>query len=376
MIHIFFLIGTLKLGGAERQLVELVKGLDKDCFNATVAIFYDVGALRKELSGIPGVKLLSLDKAGRWDLIRFGFRLIRLLKDLRPNILYSFMPEPNLAGFVTGRLAGVPKIVWSIRASNMDVKRYNWLVGATTRIGAWISSLPDSIIINSYSGFSYHKSIGYDANRMVVIPNGINTKKFMPDRKARAMIRSEWGISEDSILIGRVARLDPMKDYETFLHAAQIFVQKENNAFFACIGGGSEHYRNELHILGKELGLKNNILWLDSRSDMPCAYNAFDILASSSSFGEGFPNVIGEAMACGIPCVVTDAGDSAEIVGGTGVVVPIGDPQALSDGWETMVKRLQSDPFLIAEKVRERIVKHFSVETLVQKTSDVLLRLL
>lgn len=375
MIHIFFLIGTLKYGGAERQIVELAKGLDKGRFNITVAVFYDEGSLRKELNGILGVRFLSLGKSGRWDLARFGCRLVSVLVDLRPDILYSFLPEPNIAGLVAGRLARVDKIVWGIRASNMNVKRYNWLVGVSFRLGAWLSSSPGTIIVNSLTGLAYHKAAGYDTKRMLVIPNGINTECFRPDRKARALVRAEWGINEDTILIGRVGRLDPMKDYETLLRAAQIFIQGKNKVVFVCIGEGPEPYRNELHTLSNELGLSDNILWLNSRDDMPSVYNAFDIVSSSSSFGEGFPNVIGEAMACGVPCVVTDVGDSAEIVGDTGIVVPINDPLALVNGWETMINRLQNNFISIGEMARERIIEKFGRKVLIRKTSDVLLRL-
>lgn len=375
LVNIFFLIGTLKQGGAERQLVELVKGLDKEHFDITVALFYNEGELREELFGLRGVRLLSLSKSGRWDLIGYNYRLIRILMSLKPDVLYSFLPEPNIIGLVVGKLAMVPKIVWGIRASNVNMKHYNWLVGASTRISAWLSRFPNTIIVNSFKGFLYHEENGYATKNMIVIPNGINTKRFVQDQNGRLQVRSEWGIDEEILLIGRVGRLDPMKDYETFLRAAQIFVKHENRVCFVCVGDGPETYKNYLYNLCKKLGLDNKVLWVSSRHDMSDVYNAFDIFTSSSAFGEGFPNVIGEAMACGVPCVVTDVGDSAKIVGDTGEIVATKEPLSLSEGWLVMLKRLEKESNSMAKTASLRINDKFSSETMVKMTSEVLLGL-
>lgn len=375
MIELFFLIRSLNMGGTERQLSELVKGLDKDRFNITVCLFYDEGLLRKEFCGIRGVKLLPLWKSGRWDLFFFGLRFIRLLKKLKPCILYSFLPEANLIALIAGRSARVPRIVWGLRASNMDTKRYHWVFGAALRICGWLSSFPDAIISNSLSVSNFHKSVGFDMSKSIVIPNGIDTKKFNHDRSAGYKVRKEWGVLDDEILIGNVARLDPMKDHYNFLRAAQILKKNNKKAKFVCVGDGPEHYKIKLRELGESLGLGDYIIWAGPRTDMPAVFNALNLASSSSSFGEGFPNVIGEAMACGLPCVVTDVGDSAIIVGDTGVVTPVRDPQALANGWEKIIKSLSNDSFLIPDTVRERISLNFSVGKMVKKTTDVLMSL-
>ena len=375
-IHVFFLIRSLNIGGTERQLVELVKGLDKNAFEITIGLFYDEGTLRVELVVLEGVKLLPLFKSGRWDLIRFCTRLITVLHRLKPNILYSFLPDANLVGLILGRITRVKQIVWGVRASNMDVSRYDWLARTSLRLSVFLSRFPDAIIANTIAGKEFHRSIGYSTNRMMVVPNGIDTDRFKPDHSAGLRVRDEWNIDEEKITIGLVGRLDPMKDHTTFLQAVKIFDQKECSVRFVCIGDGKEPYKSEIHSLCMTLGLNGSLLWTGARSDMPAVYNALDIVTSTSSYGEGFSNVIGEAMACGVPCVVTDVGDSAIIVGETGIVVPPEDPQALADGWRSMLKRLNDKSYSIKEMARARIVSYYNSEIFVQKTSKVLLSLL
>jgi len=375
-IHIFFLIRSLNIGGTERQLIELVKGLDKNTYEITVGLFYDGGILREELTAMEGVKLLPLYKSGRWDLIRFCTRLITILSRSKPHILYSFLPDANLVGLISGRITRVKQIVWGVRASNMNVSRYDWLARMSLRLSAFLSRFPDAIITNSFAGLRFHKDIGYKTERMKVIPNGIDTKLFKPDHLSGFRLRDEWGIDEEMITIGLVGRLDPMKDHATFLRAVKIFDQKECSVRFVCVGDGKEPYKSEIHFLCRRLGVNGSIIWAGERCDMTAVYNSMDIVTSSSSFGEGFPNVIGEAMACGVPCVVTDIGDSAIIVGETGIVVPPEDPQSLADGWRSMLKRLNDKSYSIKERARTRIVSHYNSEIFIQKTSKKFLDLL
>jgi len=374
--HIFLLIRSLNIGGTERQIIELVKGLDSNHFDITVGLFYNEGALIEEIKSMPRIHVVSLNKSGRWDIIRFVLRFIKLLKALQPDILYSFLPDANIVGLIAGRLSGVKRIVWGVRASNMDVSRYDWLASTSLRLSTFLSRFSDTIIANSFAGLRFHKDIGYKTERMKVIPNGIDTKLFKPDHPSDFRLRGEWGIDEKTVSIGLVGRLDPMKDHTTFLQAVKIFDQKECSVRFVCIGDGKEPYKSEIHSLCRRLGLNGSLIWAGERYDMIAVYNAMDIVTSSSSFGEGFPNVIGEAMACGVPCVVTDVGDSAIIVGETGIVVPPKDPQALADGWRSMLKRLNDKSSSIKEMARARIVSHYSSEIFIQKTSRVFLGLL
>ena len=373
--NIFFLIRSLNIGGTERQLIELVKGLDSNHFDITVGLFYNEGALIEEIKSMPWIHVVSLNKSGRWDIIRFVLRFIKLLKSLQPDILYSFLPDANIAGLIAGRLSGVKRIVWGVRASNMDVSRYDWLARMSLRLSAFLSKFPDAIIVNSHVGKEFHRGIGYSTNRMMVIPNGICTDRFKPDYSAGLKVRDEWGIDEETITIGLIGRFDPMKDHATFLRAVKIFNQEGCSVRFVCIGDGKGPCKSEIHSLCRTLGLNGSLIWAGEMEDMLSVYNAIDII-TSSSLSEGFPNVIGEAMACGVPCVVTDVGDSAIIVGETGVIVNPEDPQALADGWRRMLKHLEDKSYSIKEMARARIVSHYNSEIFIRKTSRQFLGLL
>ena len=376
LVHVFFLIRSLNVGGAERQLVELSKRLDPNRFTITIGLFYDEGELRKELYGAHNVKFLPLNKSGRWDFLRFVCHLRSCLRDLAPDIVYSFLPEANLVGLIAGRLARIPSIVWGVRASDMDIKQYHWLFGVSLRMCALLSSFPDLIVSNSFAGLKYHKNIGYNGRDMIVVHNGIDTAKFRPDRDLGKKVRLEWGIKDNEILIGIVARLDPMKGHLIFLQAVEVFLEKYFRVRFVCVGDGTESYKSKLHSFEDKLGLVGSVIWTGKRTDLPAVYNAIDIVTSSSVYGEGFSNVIGEAMACGVPCVVTDVGDASDIVGDNGVVVPPKNSKALAEGWLCMIELSQNGNHLRSKEARSRILTEFGSEKLVRKTSKMLLSLL
>jgi glycosyltransferase involved in cell wall biosynthesis len=268
------------------------------------------------------------------------------------------------------RLA-VPRagLVWGIRGSRLDFKAYPLIVRAIFHLGSWFAGAADIVISNSFSGAADHIAVGYPEDRMRVIPNGIDTEHFHPDQKARAQLREGWHVRENAPLIGIVGRIAPMKDHPTFLHAAAIFAQERPEARFVCVGNGSPKYLESMLRLTGTLGLEHQVKWLPAQAAIRDTYNALDLLTSSSSYGEGFSNVIGEAMSCGIRCVVTDVGDSARIVGCTGIVVPPSNPLALAEGW-----RRAFDEFREADRSepRQRIELEFSLKRLLDRTEAVL----
>ncbi|MEP6776436.1 MAG: glycosyltransferase, partial [Chloroflexota bacterium] len=286
MIRLLFLIRSLGAGGAERQLVELVKGMDKSRFAITVATFYSGGAFRSELDNVQSVKVVSLNKQGRWDVFPFIWRLWRVARQTGPDIIFSSMGISNELSLPVGRAVGA-KVVWSLRASNIDFSHYSRLSLWSFRLGASLSRFPDLIIANSYSGKEHHVAHGYSGKRMIVITNGIDTGTFHPDREAGMRVRREWGIGEDEPLIGVVGRLDTMKGHPIFLQAAALLEGQGCSARFVCVGGGSQQYATELRSLASGLGLDDRVVWAGSRSDMPAVYNALDVACSNSIFGEG-----------------------------------------------------------------------------------------
>ncbi|MDH4220896.1 MAG: glycosyltransferase, partial [Candidatus Aminicenantes bacterium] len=209
---------------------------------------------------------------------------------------------------------------------------------------------------------------GFPERKLVVIHNGIETDRFFTDLEARARIRAQWGVREGEKLIGIVARFDPMKDHVTFIRAAALLSNQRPDVRFVCVGNGQEPYKSELYSLSHKLSLDDKLIWVGAREDMPSVYNALDI-AVSSSYEEGFPNVIVEAMACGVPCVVTDVGDSAMIVGNEGVVVPPRDSDALLAGLSQAMNRVKPDRSFLNAYVKDR----FSCDLLIKKTEELLL---
>jgi len=344
--------------------VILAEGLHQQGHEVTVMVFYAHGSLEEELreSGIP---VFDLRKSGRWDVLPFFVRAVRAVWKLKPRVIYGFLGTPNILTAFLKPVFPRARVVWGVRASNVDLNRYDWLSRLSYRIECWLSRFADLIICNSRAGLEYAAAHGFPRGRMTVIPNGIDTERFKPDAAARERIRAEWGIAENEILIGLVARLDPMKDHPTFLRAAAMLTQERADVRFVCIGDGVEPYKSELQRLASELGLDGRLIWAGARHDMPAICNALDIASSPSSYGEGFSNTIAEAMACSVPCVVTDVGDSGLIVGGSGSVVPPTMPDALCEGFRLMLKRFGPD---LREATRASIVSRFTNEVMVADT--------
>ncbi len=367
MIRVVFLIRSLNRGGTERQLATLARSLDRSRFTLTVLTFYAGGSYAKEISDL-GIPVISLDKRGRWDLLGFFWRLINELRQLKPQILYSFLVEPNtLTSFLKPFLPGT-KIVWGIRAANVDFQHYGWFARLTFRLQVFLSRSADLVIYNSHAAREYHLAQGFRAKDSIVIHNGIDTDVFSPNRLAGTAVRQEWGIDPEAILIGVIGRLDPIKAHPTFIKAAGLLARHQQHARFVCVGQGPAKYLEELRALTNANQVSDRFTWAGERADMPAVYNAVDIVCSSS-FGESLPNAIGEAMACDKPCVVTNVGDAAMLVGDTGLVVAPNNPEALAEGLKKCLEDLQRK---LRPSPRQRIIDEFGVDRLAERTGAAL----
>lgn len=366
-IRLVFLVRSLDYGGAQRQLVTLAKALDKTRFDATVLTFYPGQPLEKELEG-SGVRIVSLDKRGRWDLFPFLRRLIREVKQLQPDVVHGYLDIPNLLALFLKRFVHV-RVVWGVRASEMELRQYDWLFRLASRIEQMLAGFPDLIIVNSVAAFEHHLTKGFPAHKLKLIPNGIDTQVFKPDAEARIKVRTDWGVSEETRLIGTVGRLDPVKDLPVFLQAAEIIRRQAGDVRFVCVGTGPTAYAEELKSFAGDLGLDKSFIWAGARADVAAVYNALDLLASSSQ-AESFPNSVAEAMSCGIPCVVTDVGDSALLVADSNMVVPPRNPEALA---EAIIRALERDRTELGHQSRARIIENFSIAQLASLSREVLI---
>jgi glycosyltransferase involved in cell wall biosynthesis len=313
-----------------------------------------------------GVRVSALEmRRGRPSALAL-WRLVRLIQRETPDVIQTWLYHADLAGLIAGRLARSRRVVWNLRASNMDMSYYARLSGWTVRGCAALSGWPAAVIVNSEAGQAFHIRRGYHPRRWSLIPNGIDTNRFAPDAEARLSVRRELGLREDAILIGFIARYDAMKDHATFLRAASLYGGNAPGAHFLLAGEQITADNLPLVAAIAEAGLSGRVHLLGRRGDIPRLTAALD-LATSSSMSEGFPNVLAEAMACDVPCVVTAAGDSAKIVGEHGIVVPVRDPQALADGWQTILGSEPERRQAIGRAAREHICRHYSLIQMIQQ---------
>ncbi len=365
-IRVVFIIRRFDRGGAERQLIALLRALDKALFEIRVITLYGGGALWEEAAAIPCVRLVHLGKKGRWHLGVLG-TLWRHLRDARPHIVHGYMDVANILA-LAGRMRGA-KVVWGVRGSNVDMSRYDYMRRIGQGLEARLAKLPDLIICNSRAGWSEVKARGFPTERTVIIPNGIDTERFRTDPESRRAVRGEWRVAPEEFLVGIVGRLDPMKGHAVFLHAARQVLERYAQLRFVLVGDG--RLRDPLRELAGQLGIQDRLIWAGERGDMPAVFPALDLTVSASLFGEGFSNVLAESMACGVPCVATDVGDASAILGEFGWSAPPGDPVALAESIcraKNACERSAVDPDLL----RGRIVCNYGTGRLADMTAAAL----
>ena len=293
------------------------------------------------------------------------FRLLRIVKNYKPDAIQTWMYHSDLIGGLVGKLLKVP-VIWNIRQSNLNPK-YNkkttiWIVKICAKFS---KVLPKKIICCSYASKDVHSKLGYDENKMVVIPNGFDLNVFLPDRRGGEKVRRELGLNDKTIVIGFAARFDPQKDHKNFFEAAKILHKVYPNVRFLLCGDGISWDNKKLREWIEKSGIKKATHLLGRRDDMKNIYNSIDIFCCSSSYGEGFPNVIGEAMACEVPCVVTNVGDSAIIVKDTGFVVPPKNPEALGGAIIKMIEVGEEKRREMGKRARDRIKENYSIKKII-----------
>jgi glycosyltransferase involved in cell wall biosynthesis len=365
-VRMMFLIRSLRRGGAERQLVTLANGLAERDQSPTVVEFYGGGDLGAEL--LPAVRRVVLCKRARWDLLAPGCRLVAAIRRERPAVIHGYQVEPNIAALAAKVVLPSARVVWGVRASVVDISEYDWFTRGMFRLARSLSQFADVIIANSEAARAHYELLGYPCRKLRVVPNGIDTEYFRPHREGRARVRNEWGVGQAVPLVGVVGRIDPLKDHRTFVAAASIVSAEYPRARFVIVGDGPEAYIRDLRTFARS-ALGDRIVWARGRDDMAAVYSALDV-GCSSSVTESFANAIAEAMACGVPCVVTDVGDSGAIVGSTGRVVPPRSPVALADGICKLLERVQAGDGALSECARARIVQRYGVDRLVDLTLE------
>ena len=369
-LRVVHVITGLNDGGAEAVLYRLCK---HDHANQhRVVSLLGVGRYGPMLEAL-GVPVTTLNMSpGRPSPLAF-IRLVRLLRREKPDVVQTWMYHGDLFGGLAARAAGIRAVVWGIRHTTLEPgkskKTTIWIGKLLAKLSWW---LPAKIVVCAQQAMDVHEALGYNRSKMHFIPNGYDLADFQPGLDPKGELRASL-VSDQSIpLIGTVGRFDPQKDHANLLNA--LVILRERGIAFRCVlvGTGLDSSNTEIVEWVAQRGLVDHVLLLGRRNDIPNIMNALDLHVLPSAFGEAFPNVVAEAMACGTPCVVTDVGDAAYIVGNTGWVVPPRDANALADAIEAALDDMRdadksSERSLLA---RCRIEEHFSIGRMVAAYSE------
>jgi glycosyltransferase involved in cell wall biosynthesis len=362
--RVLHLINDLSTGGAQAMLEKLVTRLPPDRFQTLVVSMTELGPIGARLRRA-GIAVETLGFARGSLNARPLFRLVRLARTFRPHLLQSWLYYADFAGVLASFGTRIPHLLWNIRCSDMDFSAY--AAGAKTAVSllAKLSGYPDAVITNATVGLNAHAAFGYRPRQWKLIPNGFDTDRFRPDPAARTSFRARWKIPDHTFLVGLPARVDPMKDHATFLRAARMTLQSGRPVQFVLIGRGATRDNPVIADLIADAQIGSALHAAGEQSAMEAVLPALDLAVLSSAFGEGFPNVLGESMACGVPCVSTDVGDARAILNDTGTIVAPRDPEALSRAIAAMADMPGEAFDDLRRAARARVAAHYSLDAIV-----------
>lgn len=369
MITIVHVIGTLELGGAQTTLWRFVTGSDRRRFCHVVVCAFEAGPFAERFASI-GVPVYDLRMRHGNQPPGFKRRLLRtlkapfasatlvgLLRRIKPDLVITWGYHVDVLGLLAAAPVRVP-VVWTVFSSfNPYFGRF---VRTINKAAILLSRFPAVIVTDSEAGRKWHIQLGYQAREWQVIPSGFDIAQFAPDAAAHKALCDELALPTDTPLIGLVGRFNPVKGHQTFVEAAGLYCQEEATAHFVMVGPGVTADNPELREWVDQSGAADRIHLLGERDDVPRVTAALDV-ATCSSYSESSPHVVGEAMACGVPCVTTDVGDAAIMVADTGLVVPPRDAHAMAAAWRELVTLQPSARQAMGQRARARIEEHYSL---------------
>lgn len=359
MMKLFHVITGLNTGGAEMMLVRLLENTNRDQLEPIVVSLTDEGTLGQRIKAL-NIPVYALGMKPSLPNPMAIWQLKKLVKKHRPQLIQGWMYHGNLMALWSIKNRKIP-VIWNIRQSLYNLKFEKWTTARIIQLGATLSRHTARIIYNAHIAADQHEAIGYHPSKRVILSNGFDVESFSPSVEARSAVRTELCLPDSALLIGLIGRYHPMKDHENFLKAASLLHQSHSDVHFLLAGRGVDGQNDKLTSLINTLNLSQCTHLLGERSDIPQLQAALDI-ATSSSYTEGFPNVVAEAMSCATPCVVTDVGDVARIVGDTGTIVPPKNAEALVEGWRSLIDIGFEQRQALGQRARQRIVQHYSIE--------------
>jgi glycosyltransferase involved in cell wall biosynthesis len=363
-MKIIHIITGLSTGGAEHALYNLLKGGLSDRSDTYIVSLGDEGTLGPKIASL-GIPVTPLNMHNRRLPLMSLIKLMKIIRKFQPDLIQGWMYHGNLMGFFSRIVAvGRPVLVWNIRHSLSDLNQEKVLTRQVIRINRLFSSRPDLILYNSHRSLKQHEDFVFSKVNSKVISNGIDTRLFSFSSLDRKNIRSMLDIPENARVIGHMARFHPMKDHSTFIKVAESLAYRYQDLYFLLSGEGVVSDNKKLnHLISPHL--RHRFYLLGERNDVNKLMSAIDIFCLSSAWGEGFPNVLGEAMATSVPCVATDIGDSALIIDNTGVIIPPSDLAALEKGLNSLLKISSEERFLLGAEAMDRIKTNYQLSKIV-----------
>jgi glycosyltransferase involved in cell wall biosynthesis len=366
IVHIITGLGS---GGAEHMLYKLLKYSDKKKYYHEVISLMDEGVYGEKIKS-QGIKVhclnISRNNIRIKDIFKALLRAIKICKDF--DIIDTWLYHADIFGFIVAKILFSKRLIWNIRHSNLDKEANKARTLKIVRINSILSRFVDCITYNSNKAFENHIKFGYTNKNSVIVPNGFELDKFKFDLESRLIVRNELGLNQEQKVIITVGRWDIQKDYYTLLKALNELKKHNKNFKMIMCGTNLDYSNEELTDLIDTYELRENIILLGRREDVPSLLSASDIYVSSS-LGESFSNAIGEAMACELPCIVTNVGDSRAIIGDTGKVVEARDYVSLCNSILSFINA--NDLREKGKSARIRVSENYDIRDIVQVFQDV-----
>jgi glycosyltransferase involved in cell wall biosynthesis len=363
-LRVLFVISSLDRGGAERQMMNLASSMNQLGHHTKIVTLVRPGAMADDARN-QGVDVIDLSRRSG-HLARGLVGLVKYVRHAKPDVLHPYLPRDNSLVTLLKPLLLGSRVVWGVRSSDLDLGRSRWL---TRQLWPWVvraSRHADLFIANSHVGAEYHISEGYPRDRMSVVPNGIDTKVFRPDPAAGLAFRRQHQIDPLVPVVGFIGRFDPMKGHDRFADIFRRVIDDVPDCRTLVVGAHSESQAGTLLSAFGNLGIADRLTLVDEVANPANAFNACDVIALPS-YSEGFPNVLAEALACGVPTVAFDVGDARQISGSLCPVVEQHDLEAFSSA---LVDCLRNPP--AADLLARHIEQTYSLETLAQATVHLL----
>ena len=367
--RILHVITGLGQGGAERQLSNLVD-YGRDAFKTSVFSIRPLGVMADSVkhSGAS----LSSGEARTPQSIGWMTPLRTAIRDHNPDLVVGWMYHGNLGATVSRMLGYRGPVVWNIRHSVQDLSQEKWGTRNVIRVGALVSAQASRIIYNSETAAAQHERLGYKKRGRVVLPNGFDVHRFEPSPFARRDLRDSLGILETDLVLGVIGRFHPMKNHLGWMKAFADLASMNRSLHCVMMGVGVDDPRGPVAQEIRKAGLSSRVHVIPPTDSPEIVYPALDILVLPSAFGEGFSNVVGEAMACGVPAAVTDVGDSPVLVGETGFVIEGTQPEDLAAGVASAIRLDQGNLAERGRRARERVINHYSLDVIGERYYAVL----